>query len=570
MRRVLLLTLLTAAASSGQAVAATLHVDDLAGASSATCGTPADPCHRIQDAVVRARGAAFPGGDRIQVAPGSYQEEVDLTSAADTGDVIAGAGSGGLFPTAIVSTTGGTGAVVDMGLAGLPEPSALTLQDVRITVNTPAAQTEDRAAVQMSGPKGVLSHVAVNASIPENEYPAIAVNDESQVIEHATIGGLFAGEAVGTFAPSDAAVTVRDSSLTAGEAAGGIRSALSLALGTTARVERSLLRRVQPTQSVAGGQASSLVIDSSLVTGGADAVLMNGPAPQSLTIRNSTIDAGAPGAGATGDDVTVVAAGSTAVIDSSILLEEQTAALPGAAITCSNSDMPDQVQAADQFHGSIDCPSRPGNARGNSLSSPASLFADLAAGDYHLAPGSPAVDSGSPAPLVAGESATDRDGNSRVQDGDHDCVPRRDKGAYEVAAQPVPCPVPLPGAGPAVDTAPIITGLRMSHRRFRVAPRHKRARGSRRAPAGTRFRYRLSEAALVRFAIKRRAKGDHWIPVAKFDKQGTAGAGTKRWSGRVGKRHRALRPGRYRASLQARDGAGQLSKRVAIKFRIVN
>ena len=93
MRRALLVNLVIVAGLPGTSQAATLHVDDVVGPSSPDCGSVGDPCTRIVDAIQRARGAGFPGGDRIQLAPGSYHEDVHMTFAADSGNVIAGSGS---------------------------------------------------------------------------------------------------------------------------------------------------------------------------------------------------------------------------------------------------------------------------------------------------------------------------------------------------------------------------------------------------------------------------------------------------------------------------------------------
>jgi len=109
------------------------------------------------------------------------------------------------------------------------------------------------------------------------------------------------------------------------------------------------------------------------------------------------------------------------------------------------------------------------------------------------------------------------------------------------------------GGGPGDTTAPVILSASLKPTRFRV-------------PRGTTFRYRLSEAARVVFTIQRR-KGKRYVQARRFAKQSKAGANTKKFSGRVGKKR--LRPGRYRATLVATDSAGNRSKAKRLLFRVV-
>jgi hypothetical protein len=121
-----------------------------------------------------------------------------------------------------------------------------------------------------------------------------------------------------------------------------------------------------------------------------------------------------------------------------------------------------------------------------------------------------------------------------------------------------------------------------------VKPKRRRARRSKRAPIGTRFRYTLSEDARVTFSFQRRASGRRvggrcrkptrrnrgrrrcarWVRVkGSFAQNGKAGRNGKSWSGRL--RGKALRRGRYRATLRAKDASGNRSKAARVRFRIV-
>ena len=86
---------------------------------------------------------------------------------------------------------------------------------------------------------------------------------------------------------------------------------------------------------------------------------------------------------------------------------------------------------------------------------------------------------------------------------------------------------------------------------------------------GTRFRYTLSEAARVTITIQRKLRGKRtrYRRVGRLRAQKQAGRRSTRFSGRF--KRKALRPGRYRATIVAVDSAGARSKARKLRFRIV-
>jgi sugar lactone lactonase YvrE len=84
----------------------------------------------------------------------------------------------------------------------------------------------------------------------------------------------------------------------------------------------------------------------------------------------------------------------------------------------------------------------------------------------------------------------------------------------------------------------------------------RRARGRR----IVRLRFRLSERASVLFRIERRQRR-RLVQVRRFTRRRKAGRRSLTY-------RRALRPGRYRVTLQARDRAGNRSRRVARRLRV--
>jgi len=107
------------------------------------------------------------------------------------------------------------------------------------------------------------------------------------------------------------------------------------------------------------------------------------------------------------------------------------------------------------------------------------------------------------------------------------------------------------------------------------------------AKRGTAFRYGLSERARVLFTIERALPGrraggrcakpsgknrgrrrcTRYIRFGRFAQEGRSGSNAKRYSGRIGRRY--MRPGQYRATLAARDPAGNRSRPRALRLRVV-
>jgi acid phosphatase type 7 len=163
---------------------------------------------------------------------------------------------------------------------------------------------------------------------------------------------------------------------------------------------------------------------------------------------------------------------------------------------------------------------------------------------------------------------------------------------------------PPPPPPPPDLTAPTISELTVSPKRFPVAPRRAAGPGiskltlsrrrftvastSARTPKrGTTFRYELSEAATVTVTLRRRSLGrkvggkcrsrtsaNQWRPtciryrrVGRLRLAGVAGRNTRWFGGWLGKRK--LGPGRFRARFVATDAAGNRSRSKTVRFTIV-
>lgn len=144
----------------------------------------------------------------------------------------------------------------------------------------------------------------------------------------------------------------------------------------------------------------------------------------------------------------------------------------------------------------------------------------------------------------------------------------------------------LVGGGNDV-TAPGLTA-RLTNSVFAVnlsGPAEKPVRAA--AKKGTTFVYSVTEPARVVFTIQQKAKGrrvrgkcrkptrrnrsakrcTRFVKRGAFAQNGKLGQNRKKFSGKIGRKR--LRPGRYRATLVARDAAGNASKPKRLNFRVV-
>jgi hypothetical protein len=205
--------------------------------------------------------------------------------------------------------------------------------------------------------------------------------------------------------------------------------------------------------------------------------------------------------------------------------------------------------------------------------------------DFSLQATSPLIDKGDPSVVTAGE--LDLAGAARSLDGNGDCAAAPDIGAFERPA--LVCPV-------VANASPVVSGFGATNKVFapvakggKITSARKRKRKVKR---GTRFRYRLSEAAKVTITIERKLKGrrvkkgkkktvcakptrknrkkhkcTRYKRVGRLTASKKAGKQTTPFTGRF--KGKALKRGRYRATIVATDAQGAKSKPRRLSFRIV-
>jgi streptogramin lyase len=154
-----------------------------------------------------------------------------------------------------------------------------------------------------------------------------------------------------------------------------------------------------------------------------------------------------------------------------------------------------------------------------------------------------------------------------------------------VSAPPAPPQPPIP----TPDTVPpVVSGYGFASKVIRALT----SGGSiARVTRGTKVSYTLSEAATATFTVQRVAAGrkvkvkkktrcvrqtrtnrrkrkcTRFVTVGSFSRLSTLGQNSFKFTGRI--KNRALKPGRYRMLLVARDAAGNASKAKAVRFRVV-
>jgi len=312
--------------------------------------------------------------------------------------------------------------------------SGVSIEDLRVEVPSAFVNTE---GIGIAAPMATISDAHVqSAGGSGTEAVFVDSTGSNAEILDSRVRMLATLPAVKIFAPG---VTIADSDVLSvkGQA---LDTEFS---GTEARILRS---RLEGGSTVVTVRTAEVVIDSSLILGGSVGleVFSNSGVRQAI-LSNDTIDAGAP---KVEDGETTAKAraegGATAAVTlvNSIAMERQEVeGSATASVTCTTSMV--NLQVETNSAGTVSC-----GAEGDNAFAPvSSLF--VAGNDWHLQPGSPAVDSGAGGDSLSG---TDLDGAPRIVDGNGDGAATIDRGAYELPVQPPQAAVTAPVA-PTMLTA---------------------------------------------------------------------------------------------------------------------
>jgi len=375
----------------------------------------------VSAALLAARAAA--GADVIHLAAGTYTAPVSATSPSDSDVTLAGAG---VSATTIAAAPPADAPMVELGSAA--GSGTMTIQD--LTLDGAGAGTFASPLRSRLGSLTLRRVAVLQTGLAPKQAPAIDADlaTESLTLERVSVVAdtQAADGAVGAVNAGGPTV-VRDSTIThtsvGDSAALYARGPLTVERSTISHGDANLgyaVRVVNPDAAI------QVTIDSSILRGGRSAARLDlGAAASTLALRGTTF---APAALSTGWSVDVQSsvAGSLvqAKVDSSLLIGRSARATNGVTLACTFSNVPSGGSA-------VNCPTTAANAAGNTKLTTAEL---LLGADLAPLAGSPATDSGNPAGVAAGESATDVLGSPRAGASDDRCDAgpgRRDKGAFE-------------------------------------------------------------------------------------------------------------------------------------------
>ncbi len=396
-------------------------------------------------------GALYAGGPNTSI---TATDSKLLFGGSSGSAVIAPSGAVTLTTSPVTVTNAGGSAA---GVLSSGNPVTVDRSDIEVR--------SSGAAVQVNNGTMALSRSAITMTNAAGTLAAIYGSATRVSLSGVTVSGAWHGPTLQNLGST----TVTDSTLSSGA---GTTNPLVVAMdgggaGRELRVVRSTLRMANPAQRIIQAQGANVLVDSSLLLGGAGAVLDVGSGTaRALTVISSTVDAGSPGVRDAGPGVKAQAANAAntfavANVLGSILVEPPAADRGGASgsatVNCSTTEVPSTTQAPSGAAGAINCAA---GSKGNT--STAALAAIFAApgSDYAPNPSFSGVDSVAESAVTlpggAASSAQDVNGNPRVLNAVGTCAPgTRDKGAVELTGHAGVVPAPVI-TGPAA-VAPGVT-----------------------------------------------------------------------------------------------------------------
>jgi hypothetical protein len=361
------------------------------------------------------------GPDTVQIAAGSFQTSVGFSYDTPVpGNTVAIVGAGGRFSGHSGTSLSWTGA----------NPSNKTV----LTVKSPGQSTI--SGLDVIVPDGGNGGVDTNGAISDSAVEAASGTTSSPNGVVLETGGALTNSDVRL--PTDLPVSLGVFAVGSGTLVD--RSTIQAARGfqtTTSGGLSGVVRRSEIVSSVLGVQVDDgdfLVEDSVLRNttenaGHDGAIVHGGSADNSLTLNHVTM-IGSPASG------TALRAFATSHTANLTFRNGVFAGYPATIFRLASG-----AGAAANVTTDYSDYSGPtgGDSGAGAITETNHLTVDpgfLSSTDFHLRADSPLIDAGDPAALGAAETTTDASGQSRIADGNGDCTPRRDIGAFEFQPGP--------------------------------------------------------------------------------------------------------------------------------------
>lgn len=413
------------------------------------------------------------------------------------------------------------------------------------------------------------------------------------VVVHGTPGvkrpvlhGVVVGNAE-PFVQVDGGGTLRDVALVATPASTGMNYAYGVSVTTSSLLERALVRVTGngSTYITACAMVGGTIRDSACLGdgGGAGGSVVGLSATNggsaSYEVRNVTAISTAPG----GEGIRFGTANGTSVMTASNVIARGTvndvivnAGLAAGTATLVIDHSNWVTESLGPGAGVRQIIKGAGNQTGATAATP--LFADPAAGDYHVAAGSPTVDAGvdddANGPLSLDGTARRLGVRTDMGAYEHDPAPPATGGGTTTAppttttTSPPAATPPAPVLPLADRVAPAISSLSIG-RRWRAGSRPATisAAKRKRPPVGTTIRLRLSEPATLTLAFSQRRRG-RAVARGTLKLRAHTGTNTITFAGRLSARKR-LKPGAHLLTVTATDAAGNRSRPRTARFTIL-
>jgi hypothetical protein len=387
------------------------------------------------------KAQAHPGHDEVRIGPGTFAGPFQYAGGTSLTNGVAVQGSGS--QTVLKIPAGASGEIV-LSLAH-SIGDRVNVSDLSLIV----AAGDDHNALELV--RGTASRIAVTYA--QTAHDATGVSLRGSVLSDSSVDVPVTGDFIAVTALGSGSLVERSY----------VRGHTGVLAGATAKSTAITRSRIEAFRGIVVTCGKALVQDVTV----AGPLLEHALAARTKCADNPEVDvlhltaiAGVPGSSGVKADAPSAASSAIVRLRSSTLTgfgpalyRQADGGVATISTAWSNYSDAGQVSINDAGGtGQIDATNRIDVTPG---------FVNVSTGDFRLAPGSPLIDAGDPAPLETFESTGDFGGKPRIVAGSSGATARRDIGAHEYqppAAPPADPPADPPPAEPEQPLPPPATG----------------------------------------------------------------------------------------------------------------